>query len=211
MAESVPMTAHRAWQGRLVSASALGRCTEELRIGLNKQCRQAQLLVCARRLVRRGAGGTGPRQPEAPEEQLGYTTITSPIMESSVARCGSRRCVSSILVLDRLPRYHDRGAPASLVKGKVDESDIGKVYMGQPARIKVESFKARPSTAGDRRFADGRREGQRHDLRSPGFHQQPRGELKAAMTANAENHLEEQRTYCRFRGSILYDKDKRRG
>ena len=27
------------------------------------------------------------------------------------------------------------------VKGKVDESDIGKVYLGQPARIKVESFK----------------------------------------------------------------------
>src|SRR5947209_20235435 len=27
------------------------------------------------------------------------------------------------------------------VKGKVDESDIGRVYLGQPARIKVESFK----------------------------------------------------------------------
>jgi HlyD family secretion protein len=27
------------------------------------------------------------------------------------------------------------------VKGKVDESDIGQVYLGQPARIKVESFK----------------------------------------------------------------------
>ena len=27
------------------------------------------------------------------------------------------------------------------VKGKVDESDIGKVYLGQPARIKIESFK----------------------------------------------------------------------
>src|SRR5208283_4097606 len=51
--------------------------------------------------------------------------------------------VSSILVL---------GSSATLVmtlgdtsevyvKGKVDESDIGKVYLGQPARIKVESFK----------------------------------------------------------------------
>ncbi len=27
------------------------------------------------------------------------------------------------------------------VQGKVDESDIGKVYLGQAARIKVESFK----------------------------------------------------------------------
>src|SRR5437588_10874784 len=51
--------------------------------------------------------------------------------------------VSSILVL---------GSSATLVmnlgdtsevyvKGKVDESDIGKVYLGQPARIKAESFK----------------------------------------------------------------------
>src|SRR6476619_7141611 len=50
--------------------------------------------------------------------------------------------VSSILVL---------GSSATLVmtlgdtrevyvKGKVDESDIGKVYLGQPARIKVESY-----------------------------------------------------------------------
>ena len=29
------------------------------------------------------------------------------------------------------------------VKGKVDESDIGKVYLGQPARITVESYKDR--------------------------------------------------------------------
>ena len=53
------------------------------------------------------------------------------------------RAVSSILVL---------GSSATLimtvgdlnevyVKGKVDESDIGKVYLGQPARITVESFK----------------------------------------------------------------------
>ena len=26
------------------------------------------------------------------------------------------------------------------VKGKVDETDVGKVYLGQPARISVESF-----------------------------------------------------------------------
>src|SRR4029079_2860035 len=53
--------------------------------------------------------------------------------------------VSSILVL---------GSSATLVmtvgdtrevyvKGKVDESDIGKVYLDQPARIKVESYKDR--------------------------------------------------------------------
>jgi HlyD family secretion protein len=33
------------------------------------------------------------------------------------------------------------------VQGKVDEADIAHVYMGQPARIKVESFRDRSSTA----------------------------------------------------------------
>ena len=56
--------------------------------------------------------------------------------------------VSSILVL---------GSGATLVmtlgdtsevyvKGKVDESDIGKVYLGQPARIRVETFKDKTFT-----------------------------------------------------------------
>src|SRR5450631_4660903 len=56
--------------------------------------------------------------------------------------------VSSILVL---------GSTATLVmtlgdthqvyvKGKVDESDIGKVYLGQPARIRVETFKDKTFT-----------------------------------------------------------------
>ena len=43
------------------------------------------------------------------------------------------------------------------VKGKVDESDIGKVYLGQPARIKVESFKDKTFTGKvNQDFADGR-------------------------------------------------------
>ena len=61
----------------------------------------------------------------------------------SPATSKSGDAVSSILVL---------GSTATLVmtigditqvyvQGKVDEADIGKVYLGQPARIKVESFR----------------------------------------------------------------------
>jgi len=83
------------------------------------------------------------------EEQLGYTTITSPIDGIILSRdVEVGDAVSSILVL---------GSSATLVmtlgdtsevyvKGKVDESDIGKVYMGQPARIKVESYKDKTFT-----------------------------------------------------------------
>src|SRR5207253_11167078 len=78
------------------------------------------------------------------EEQLSYTDIESPIDGIVLSRdVEIGDAVSSILVL---------GSGATLVmtlgdtsevcvKGKVDESDIGKVYLGQPARIKVESFK----------------------------------------------------------------------
>ena len=78
------------------------------------------------------------------EEDLRNATIVSPI--DGVVLSRDREvgdAVSSILTM---------GSGATLimtlgdlrevyVKGKVDESDIGKVYLGQPARITVESFK----------------------------------------------------------------------
>ena len=80
------------------------------------------------------------------EEQLSYTTITAPmdgVILSRDVEIGD--AVSSILVL---------GSTATLVmtegdinqvyvQGKVDEADIAHVYMGQTARIKVESFRDR--------------------------------------------------------------------
>src|SRR3984885_10772343 len=78
------------------------------------------------------------------EEQLSYTTIQSPMDGVILSRDVEKGdAVSSILV---------NGSTATLimtigditqvyVQGKVDESEIGKVLLGQPARIKVESFK----------------------------------------------------------------------
>jgi HlyD family secretion protein len=78
------------------------------------------------------------------EEDLHNATIVSPIDGLVLSRHREvGDAVSSILVM---------GSSATLImtlgdlrevyiKGKVDESDIGKVYLGQPARIKVESFK----------------------------------------------------------------------
>jgi HlyD family secretion protein len=83
------------------------------------------------------------------QEQLSYTTITAPIDGIVLSRdVEVGDAVSSILVL---------GSGATLVmtlgdtsevyvKGKVDESDMGKVYMGQPARIRVETFKDKTFT-----------------------------------------------------------------
>jgi HlyD family secretion protein len=121
--------------------------------------------------------------------------------------------VSSILVL---------GSSATLVmtlgdtsevyvKGKVDESDIGKVYLGQPARIKVESFKDKTFQGKVTKISPMGVEKDnvttfevRVSINNPG------GELKAEMTANAEIILDEHKSVLQIpEGAIIYDKDKK--
>ena len=129
------------------------------------------------------------------EEQLGYTTIVAPmdgVILSRDVEIGA--AVSSILVL---------GSTATLVmtegdinqvyvQGKVDEADIAHVYMSQPARIKVESFRDRIFQGKVTKIAPLGVEKDnvttfevRVSIDNPG------GELKANMTANAEILLDE--------------------
>ena len=75
---------------------------------------------------------------------LSYTDIVSPIDGIVLSRdVQMGDAVSSILVLGSTATLVMNLGDTSevYVKGKVDESDIGKVYLGQRARIKVESFK----------------------------------------------------------------------
>ena len=97
------------------------------------------------------------------------------------------------------------------MKGKVDESDIGKVYLGQPARIKVESFKDKTFNGEVTKISPMGVEKDnvttfevRVSINNPG------GELKAEMTANAEIILEEHKNVLQIpEGAIIYDKDKK--
>jgi HlyD family secretion protein len=147
------------------------------------------------------------------EEQLSYTTITSPMDGTILSRdVEIGDAVSSILVL---------GSTATLVmtigdvtqvyvQGKVDESDIGKVYLGQPARIKVESFKDKTFLGKVTKIAPLGVEKDnvttfevRVSIDNPG------GELKANMTANAEILLEEHKNVLTVpEQAVLYDKDR---
>lgn len=143
-------------------------------------------------------------------EELTNATIRAPIQGMVLSRdveIGSP--VSSILNL---------GAAATLVmvlgdirqvyvRGKVDEADIGVVRLGQPARIKVETFK-------DRQFG-----GKVTQISPLGVEKEnvinfevrvsidnPGGELRANMTANAEIVLEEhKRALVIPESAILYD------
>lgn len=147
------------------------------------------------------------------EEQLSYTTITSPMEGTVLSRdVEVGDAVSSILVL---------GSTATLVmtigdtrqvyvQGKVDEADIGKVYLGQPARIKVESFRDKTFFGKVTKIAPLGVEKDnvttfevRVSIDNPG------GELKANMTANAEILLEEHKGVLTVpEQAVIFDKDR---
>ena len=147
------------------------------------------------------------------EEQLSYTTIVAPmdgVILSRDVEIGD--AVSSILVL---------GSTATLVmtegdvnqvyvQGKVDEADIAHVYMGQPARIKVESFRDRVFYGKVTKIAPMGVEKDnvttfevRVSIDNPG------GELKANMTANAEILLDEHKGVLTVpENAVTYDNQK---
>jgi HlyD family secretion protein len=123
-------------------------------------------------------------------EQLSYTTLVAPIDGMVLSRdVEVGDAVSSILVL---------GSTATLVMtigdihqvyvdGKVDEADIGNVYLGQPARIHVESFPNKTFNGKVTKISPLGVEKDnvttfevRVSIDNPG------GEIKALMTANAE-------------------------
>ena len=200
----------------VVSESALEDAQKNYEMALNKQNVSKAQVTVLRAKIAQSQANVAQNEANLKQllEQLSYTDIVSPIDGIVLSRdVQMGDAVSSILVL---------GSTATLVmtlgdtsevyvKGKVDESDIGKVYLGQRARIKVESFK-------DKTF-----EGKVTKISPMGVEkdnvttfevrvsiQNPGGELKAEMTANAEIILEEHKNVLQIpEGAILYDKDKK--
>jgi HlyD family secretion protein len=200
----------------VVSASQLEDAERSYELALNKQhVAQAQVVVLKAKIAQSDAQMAQDKANLTQlEEQLSYTDIVSPIdgiVLSRDVQIGD--AVSSILVL---------GSTATLVmtlgdtsevyvKGKVDESDIGKVYIGQPARIKVESFKDKTFNGKVTKISPmGVEKDNVTTFEVRVSIQNPGGELKAEMTANAEIILEEHKNVLQIpEGAILYDKDKK--
>ncbi|HUX27943.1 MAG TPA: efflux RND transporter periplasmic adaptor subunit [Terracidiphilus sp.] len=147
------------------------------------------------------------------EEQLAYTTIVAPmdgVILSRDVEIGD--AVSSILVLGSTATLvmTEGDTTEVYVQGKVDEADIAHVYMGQPARIKVESFRNRLFHGKVTKIAPMGVEKDnvttfevRVSINNPG------GELKANMTANAEILLDEHKGVLTVpENAIMYDNQK---
>jgi HlyD family secretion protein len=199
----------------VVSDSALDDAERAYKLAVNKRdVARAQLQVLQAKIAQSQAEVARDKANLAQlQEQLSYTDIESPIDGIVLSRdVEVGDAVSSILVL---------GSSATLVmtigdtsqvyvKGKVDEADIGRVYMGQPSRIKVESFKDKTFNGKVTKISPMGVEKDnvttfevRVSIDNPG------GELKAEMTANAEIILDEHKNVLQIpEGSILYDKDR---
>jgi HlyD family secretion protein len=146
-------------------------------------------------------------------EQLGYTTIIAPMDGEILSRdVEIGDAVSSILVLGSTATLVMTEGDTSqvYVQGKVDEADIAHVYMGQPARIKVESFRDRVFNGKVTKISPMGVEKDnvttfevRVSIDNPG------GELKALMTANAEILLDEHKGVLTVpESAVMYDNQK---
>jgi HlyD family secretion protein len=146
-------------------------------------------------------------------ENLSYATITSPIDGMVLSRdVEIGGAVSSILVLgsDSTLVMTLGNTSQVFVRGKVDESDIGKVFEGQPARIVVESFKDKTFHGKVTQIAPlGVDKDNVTTFEVKVSIQNPSGELRANMSANAEIILEEKHDLLLIpEGALIYDKDK---
>ncbi|HUR37711.1 MAG TPA: efflux RND transporter periplasmic adaptor subunit [Terriglobales bacterium] len=200
----------------VVSQSALDEAQRAYEMAVNKRemARATMTISKAKQAQARAQVAQSRASLERAEEEFRNSTILAPMDGLILARnVEVGDAVSSILVL---------GSSATLVmtvgdthevfvKGKVDESDIGKVYLGQTARIKVESFKDKTFDGKVTKISPMGVEKDnvttfevRVSITNPG------GELKAAMTANAEIILEEHKNVLHIpEGALIYDKDKK--
>jgi len=200
--------ARKLYADGLIAPNILEDADKAYQLGLNQQVAARSNAAVTRAEVEKARAAL-----ERAETDLRYATIRSPmdgLVLSRDVEVGD--AVSSILVL---------GSQATLIMtlgdvsevyvlGKVDEADIGRVFLDQPARIVVESFK-------DKKF-----EGRVTKISPFGVEKDnvttfevrvsirnPTGELKTNMTANAEIILEEKKNVLLVpESAVVYDRER---
>jgi HlyD family secretion protein len=199
----------------VMSKSVVEDAEKNYQLALNKQMSAQRNLVVSRAEIAKAEAQVAQAKAslENAEEDLRNSTIISPITGLVLSRdVNVGDAVSSILVM---------GSQATLVfslgdisevyvQGKVDEADIGKVYMGQPARIVVESFKDKKFNGKVTKISPlGKEKDNVTTFEVRVSILNPTGELKANMSANAEIVLEEKKNVVMVpEASLIYDKDR---
>jgi len=200
----------------LIAKNSVEDTEKAYQMALNKQSSAIRNLSVSRAEITKAKAMVAQATAalERADQDLRNSTIVSPIDGLVLSRnVEVGNAVSSILVL---------GSQATLlftlgdisdvfVRGKVDQADIGKVYLTQPTRITVESFR-------DKKF-----DGKVYQISPLGVEKEnvttfevkvsianPGRELKAQMSANAEIILEEKPNVLLVpEAAIIYDKDRK--
>jgi len=207
--------AHDLYKQGLIALNVMQDAEKNYQLALNRQVSAERNAEMSKAQVAQAKAQIAQARAalDNAEENLRYATITSPIdgeVLSKDVEVGD--AVSSILVL---------GSQATLVmtlgdtsevyvRGKVDESDIGKVYLGQTARIVVESFKDKAFRGKVTKISPlGVEKDNVTTFEVRVSIQNSTGELRANMSANAEIILEEKKgALLAPEGALLFDKDK---
>jgi len=207
--------AREMFRDGLIAQNARDDAEKNYELAINRQQQAVVNLGVARAAIARAEAQVEQSRAvlAQAEEDLRNATIVSPI--DGVVLSRDREvgdAVSSILTM---------GSGATLimtlgdlrevyVKGKVDESDIGKVYLGQPARIKVESYKDQTFTGKVTKMSPMGVEKDNvttFEVRVSISNESRK--LMATMTANAEIMLEERKGVLAVpEGAIIYKKDR---
>lgn len=204
--------AQNMYKEGLISSQALDDAEKNFRIADNKRnvaqsalaVDEAQIAEAKAKVLQAGAA------LDNAEADLSYATIRAPIDGVVLSRdVEIGDAVSSILVL---------GSQATLVmtlgdmhqvyiKGKVDESDIGQVRVGQSARIKVQSY-PNHSFVGivTKIYPMGVEKDNVTTFEVRVSVENPEGLLKADMSANAEIVQEEHKGVLTIpEGAVIYN------
>jgi HlyD family secretion protein len=207
--------AQQMFKDGVMSKSLVEDSEKNYQLALNKQVSAQRNLAVSRAEIAKAEAQVAQAKAalENAEEDLRNSTIVSPIDGLVLSRdVNVGDAVSSILVL---------GSQATLimtmgdisevyVQGKVDEADIGKVYLNQPARIVVESFKDKKFTGKVTKISPmGKEKDNVTTFEVRVSISNPTLELKANMSANAEILLEEKKNVLMVpESSLIYDKDR---
>ncbi len=208
--------AQQMYKDGVMSKSLVEDAEKNYQMALNKQVSAQRSLIVAKAEIAKAEAQVAQAKAalDNAEEDLRNSTIVSPIdglVLSKDVNVGD--AVSSILVL---------GSQATLllslgdisevyVQGKVDEADIGKVYLNQPARIVVESFKDKKFTGKVTKISPlGKEKDNVTTFEVRVSISNPTGELKANMSANAEVVLEEKKDVLMVQeAALIYDKERK--
>ena len=207
--------AEQEYREGVVSKSVVEDAQKNYQLGLNKQMSaQTNLTVSKADIAKADAQVAQAKAAlENAQEDLRNSTIVSPIDGLVLSRdVNVGDAVSSILILgsQATPIMTLGDVSEVYVQGKVDEADIGKVYLNQPARIVVESFKDKKFVGKVTKISPlGKEKDNVTTFEVRVSISNPTGELKANMSANAEILLEEKKNVLMVpEASLIYDNER---